>query len=109
MRVADEGNSVECQQPRVEERLDAGALCRRIDTRIEQCSFHRLLVEVPSMEKGQELFLIANRQIIRGESAQRTAAGLDPKTSSVQARRGVAFAEDRKRTILAPQIVRKLQ
>ena len=109
MAMADEVHVAQGQQPRVKERFDAGLSPGTPDAHVEQCLLEFVIGERALVEDGQRPHRIAHGNFRLGQRGQGGAAGLDRELLRAQLHGSVAFAEDGKLSILAPDVVRKLE
>ena len=94
MRVTDEFDAGQRQEPRVKDRFDARLFRFCIETRVKERLINRGVVDFLCVEKRKNFRKIAPGQISGGEGGEIKTAGFDRERTRVKARGSIAFAED---------------
>src|SRR5690606_9076315 len=89
--VTDETHAWQRQKVGMEQCLDGGLLCFRVDATAEEFVFDLLVGEVASIKQRQERGGSALDKVIRAESVETAAAGFDEEGVFAELRGGVAF------------------
>ena len=109
MAVPDEVHVAQGEQPRVKQRLDAGLSAGTTRAQVEQRLVEFVIGERALVEDGQRADGVADGDLALGQGREAGAAGFDRELLRPQLHRGVALAEDGQLTILAPEVVGKLE